>query len=55
MQPDGFEGGKLEYYDPNLLITPTAGLLVGHSYHVHRVTAITRGIRYTVAAFYDDL
>lgn len=52
MQPGGFEGGKIQYHD-RPPITPEPGLLVGHTYHVHRVTAITKGNRYTVSAFYD--
>lgn len=54
---EDFEGGTLEFKDPNLIITPKAGTLMafhgGHK-NIHRVNMVTGGHRYTIGSFWDD-
>ena len=52
---DNFEGGDLYYPDHNFVVVPKPGLLAihpGDEEHMHGVTEILSGMRYTIASFW---
>ena len=52
---DNYNGGHTYYSNYNFEITPKAGLLAihpGDPEHLHGVTKITNGMRYTIASFW---
>ena len=50
---DDYEGGEFEFYGHKKSIKPTKGtVIVFPSYMVHRVKPVTKGIRYSVVAWF---
>jgi hypothetical protein len=52
---DNYSGGKTYYSNFNTEITPEVGMLAVHpgdSEHMHGVTEVSGGIRYTIASFW---